>query len=92
MISIMPKLMIQTEVRLDPQGRLVIPAPLRHSLGFESGDSLIARMEDGRLILEKTETIKRRLKNHFAQLPPGASLAEELIAERREEAKREIKE
>jgi hypothetical protein len=49
-------------------------------------------MEDGRLILEKAETIKRRLKSCFAQLPPGASLAEELIAERREEAKREIKE
>lgn len=88
----MPKLITQTEVHLDPQGRLVIPAPLRHSLGFESGDSLIARTEDGRLILEKAETIKQRLKSRFAQLPPGTSLAEKLIAERREEAEREIKE
>ena len=46
----MPKLMTQTEVQLDPQGRLVIPAQLRRSLGFESGDSLIARMEDGRAV------------------------------------------
>ena len=53
----MPKLITQTEVQLGPQGRLVIPAPLRRSLGFESGDSLIARMEEGRLILEKAETI-----------------------------------
>lgn len=84
--------MTQTEVQLDPQGRLVIPAPLRRSLGFESGDSLIARMEDGRLILEKAETIKQRLKSRFSQLSPGTTnLAEELIAERREEAKREIK-
>lgn len=88
----MPKLMTQTEVQLDPQGRLVIPAPLRRSLGFESGDSLIARMEDGRLILEKAETIKQRLKSRFSPLSPGTTnLAEELIAERREEAKREIK-
>lgn len=87
----MPKPITRTEVQLDPQGRLVIPAPLRRSLGFESGDSLIARMEDGRLILEKAETIKQRLKSRFAQLPPGTSLAEELIAERREEAKREVK-
>ena len=64
----MPKLITQTEVHLDPQGRLVIPAPLRHSLGFESGDSLIARTEDGRLILEKAETIKQRLKTK--PLPP----------------------
>jgi hypothetical protein len=46
-------------------------------------------MEEGRLILEKAETIKQRLKSRFAHLPPTTSLAEELIAERREEAKRE---
>ncbi len=85
----MAKLMTQTEVQLDLQGRLVIPAQLRRSLGFESGDSLIARMEDGRLILEKAETIKQRLKSRFAHLPQTTSLSEELIAERREEAKQE---
>ncbi len=88
----MPKLITQTEVQLDPQGRLVIPAPLRRSLGFESGDNLIARMEEGRLILEKAETIKQRLKNRFAHLPSATSLTETLIAERREEGKREINE
>lgn len=85
----MAKLITQTGVQLDPQGRLVIPAQLRRSLGFESGDSLIARTEDGRLILEKAGTIKQRLKNRFAHLPPTTSLAEELIVDRREEAKRE---
>lgn len=91
-LGAMPKLITQTEVQLDPQGRLVIPAPLRRSLGFASGDHLIARTEEGRLILEKAETIKQRLKNRFAHLPPATSLAEELIAERREEAKREASE
>lgn len=85
----MPKLITQTEVQLGPQGRLVIPAPLRRSLGFETGDSLIARLEEGRLILEKAETIKLRLKSRFAHLPPSTSLSDELLAERREEAKRE---
>lgn len=89
LLNTMPKLITQTEVQLGSQGRLVIPAPLRHSLGFKSGDSLIARMEDGRLILEKPETIRQRLKTRFDHLPPTTSLAEELIAERREEAKRE---
>lgn len=79
----------QMEVHLDRQGRLVIPAALRRLLGFEEGDVLVARTEAGRLILEKQETIKRRLKARFSQLPPG-SLADELIAERREEAKREV--
>jgi AbrB family looped-hinge helix DNA binding protein len=82
----------QTEVHLGRQGRLVIPATLRRLLGFEEGDTLIARSEEGRLILEKQETIKRRLKARFSQLPKETSLANELIAERREEAKREAKE
>ena len=78
------------EVRLDGQGRLVIPASLRKSLGFEPGDTLVARLEDGRLVLEKLETIQRRLKARFSHLEKGISLADELIAERREEAKRDV--
>ncbi|MCM0590217.1 MAG: AbrB/MazE/SpoVT family DNA-binding domain-containing protein [Gloeotrichia echinulata IR180] len=77
------------EVHLGRQGRLVIPARLRRSLGFETGDALIARQEEGRLVLEKPETIKLRLKARFSQVPKDRSLADELITERREEAKRE---
>lgn len=75
------------EVRLSEQGRLVIPAALRKSLGFEPGDTLIARLEDGRLVLEKHETVQRRLKTRFSHVKKGTSLADELIVQRREEAK-----
>ena len=78
------------EVHLGRQGRLVIPAALQRVLGFEEGDTLVARLEEGRLILEKREAIKQRLKARFSQLPKRTSLADELIAERREEAKREV--
>lgn len=77
------------EVHLGPQGRLVIPAPLRRSLGFEAGDILIVRLEENRLVLEKRETIKCRLKARFSHLPKNISLADELLAERREETKTE---
>jgi AbrB family looped-hinge helix DNA binding protein len=83
------KLSKSVEVHLGGQGRLVIPAALRRSLGFESGDTLIARQEEGGLVLEKPETIKLRLKNRFSQVPKNTSLVDELIAERREEAKKE---
>lgn len=43
-------------------------------------------------MLEKQETIKRRLKARFAQVPRDRSLADELIAERREEAIKEAAE
>ena len=36
------------EVSLGRQGRLVIPAPLRRSLGLEEGDRLVARQEADR--------------------------------------------
>lgn len=77
------------EVHLGCQGRLVIPAALRRSLNFEVGDALIAREEEGRLVLEKLETIKLRLKARFSQVSKDRSLVDELIAERREEAKKE---
>ncbi|MDY7020551.1 MAG: AbrB/MazE/SpoVT family DNA-binding domain-containing protein [Cyanobacteriota bacterium] len=88
----MDKLPKLVEVHLDREGQLVIPAALRQSLGSEQGDLLIAHDEEGRLVLEKRETIKQRLKARFAKLPKDQSLASELIAERREEARREIAE
>lgn len=86
----MSKISNYSEVHLGSQGRLVIPASLRRQLNFAEGDTLVARYEEGRLILEKQETIKQRLKARFSQLPEGISLADELIAQRREEAKREV--
>lgn len=41
---------------------LVIPASRRRALGFEEGDAVVASQELGRLLLEKPEQIKQRLK------------------------------
>jgi AbrB family looped-hinge helix DNA binding protein len=82
----------QTEVRISPQGRVVIPAEFRRRLNLEPGATLIARIEDGRLVLEKRENILARLRARFAQIPKEVSLADELIAERREAAQRETAE
>lgn len=88
----MDKVSKPIEVHLGRQGRLVIPAELRRLLGFEAGDALVAHEEAGRLVLEKAETIKQRLKARFAGVPSDRSLAEELITERREAARREAAE
>ena len=78
-----------TEVRIGPQGRLVIPASIRKALGLQPGDTLAARVEEDRLVLEKREHVLARLKAHFAKVPADMSLVDELIAERRAEADRE---
>jgi AbrB family looped-hinge helix DNA binding protein len=88
----MDKLLKSVEVHLGRQGRLVIPASLRRSLELEEGDKLIAREEEGRLILEKQNTVKQRLKNRFTNVSKKRSLASELIIERREAVKEEATE
>lgn len=74
-------------VKLGKQGRLVIPASLRHELGLELGDELVARAEEGRLIFETRAAVVARLRERFKNIE--GSLADELIAERREDAARE---
>jgi len=65
----------------------VVPAPLRQELGLEMGDELVARVEEGRLIFEPRAAVVKRLRERFKDVK--GSLADELLAERREEAARE---
>lgn len=77
-------------VKLGKQGRLVVPAPLRQELGLETGDELVARAENGRLIFEPKAAVVTRLRARFKHVE--GSLADELLAERREEAAQETRE
>lgn len=71
------------------QGRLVIPAEIRRELSIEAGDELIALNDEGELHLLTHAQLVKRLQCLFAHIPKGVSLADELISERREEARRE---
>ncbi|MHB1499601.1 MAG: AbrB/MazE/SpoVT family DNA-binding domain-containing protein [Candidatus Dormibacteria bacterium] len=85
--------MAQTEVRLGPQGRLVIPAAIRRALGLETGARLLARAEEGRLVLESPASEARRLRGawrRFADHPER--VLDELETERRAEAEMEAAE
>jgi AbrB family looped-hinge helix DNA binding protein len=84
----MSELEYQEEVRLGAQGRMVIPAQLRQALDLKTGDALIARTRDGYLIVEKAAVTRQRLKTRYAGVGKR-SLSKELVAERREEARRE---
>lgn len=83
----MSDLTLHADVRLGAQGRLVVPAFARKALGFRPGETLVARIEGGHLVIEKPEAVERRLHAHFRKFE-GRSLTGELIAERREEARR----
>ena len=77
-------------VRVGPKGRVVVPAPIRKQLGLEEGTELMARVEGDGIVLEPRSAAIRRLQAHVREVvPEGVSLVDELIAERREEARRE---
>ncbi len=80
------------EVHLGAQGRLVIPARVRRALDLKPGDALIVRSEADRLVVEKAEAVKRRLRERFGSIPHDIDMADELIEHRRREALRETPE
>ena len=82
----------ENQVQIGAQGRLVIPATLRKALNLKPGDRLIARKEGDRLVFERRETIEKRLWEMFSHIPRRVSLVDELIAERRADARRENEE
>lgn len=80
----------QILVRVAENGRMSIPARHRKLLGLESGGLLIADIEDGVLHLRPVRDVLAALQAKVRQyIPPGKNLADELIAERREEVARD---
>lgn len=80
----------ETRLRLDEYGRVLIPATFRKALAMRAGDELVLRLENDELRIttqkRRLERARRLLRKH-AQI--GRSLVDELIAERRETARKE---
>ncbi len=77
-------------LRINENGRVVIPAAFRKELGIKPGDELSLRLEDGELRISTLRSRLERARRHVRKYAkPAVSLVDELIAERREEAKRE---
>jgi AbrB family looped-hinge helix DNA binding protein len=80
----------EARTRVNQNGRVVIPASFRKALGINIGDEVVVRIEDDELristLKQRVERAQRLVRKH---VKPGTSLADELIAERREAAKRE---
>lgn len=80
-------------VKIDKSGRILIPLKLRKELGFKEGSELIVRVEQGELRVHTREAALRRAQQRLKRLKkPGESVVDEFLAERREEARRELME
>ncbi len=76
--------------KITPGGRLVIPARHRRAHGLKTGDEVLLRVVDGELrILSHAEAVKRAQAMVKRHVKWGRSLVDELLKERRAEARRE---
>lgn len=87
MAARMPDAPRRLRVRLDAQGRALIPKPFRDELGLDAPGEAIAWLEDGRLVIEARASLLARLRARYQDA--DASQAEALLSERREEATHE---
>jgi AbrB family looped-hinge helix DNA binding protein len=75
--------------KIEPSGRILIPAVLRKKLGLAAGSEMVIEEEDEVLRAQTREAAIRNVRKYFAQFDDGKSWSRELIGERRAEARRE---
>ena len=78
-------------VRIAQGGRVVIPAEFRKALGVGIGDEMVIELQGEELRLRSRQDAIKRVQAIVRKYIPdeNRSLADELIAERREETARE---
>ncbi len=83
-------MMLKASMRVNENGRVVIPASFRKRLGIRAGDEVVLQIQGDELrittLKHNMERAQRLVRKH---VKPGTSLVDELIAERREAARHE---
>jgi AbrB family looped-hinge helix DNA binding protein len=75
--------------RVAAGGRIVIPAAYRKALGIKPGDDVVLQLQSEEIRLYSRKQALRRLQDRVAKaIPRNVSLADELLRERKEEARR----
>jgi len=82
---------VEVRTRIGEKGRLVIPAEIREAMGIKTGDSVDVSFDNYEIRVSTMRSRIRRAQERARQIiRPGVSLSEELMAERREEARKEL--
>src|SRR5947208_15704794 len=80
----------KTRMRVNENGRVVIPASFRKQLGIRVGDEVVLQIQDDELrITTLKRNVERAQRLVRKQVKPGTSLVDELMADRREAARYE---
>jgi len=76
-------------VRVNQQGRIVIPAEFRKALGIGAGDVLAVAVVGDHLEVVTQDALWERFRSMFSHVPAEPSLVDELLADRRAEVQRD---
>lgn len=80
-------------VILDKHGRILIPSRMRKQMGWEAGQRLtISVGKYGLQVLSQKQAIQEIQDELRRRIPPGRSIVDELIRDRREEVRRDEEE
>jgi AbrB family looped-hinge helix DNA binding protein len=75
-------------LELGENGAIVLPKLIKEQLNLHPGDRLVLTLQsDGTLQIATQQTQIRKLRGLFRDIVPGVSLSEELIRDRRQEAR-----
>jgi AbrB family looped-hinge helix DNA binding protein len=81
------------KVRIAAGGRIVIPAEVRKELGVDEGDELMLVQSEHGFRISTVEQVLRAAQAYFRSLAGSeVVMSDELIRDRRAEAKRELDE
>lgn len=84
---------VRATVTLGASGRIVIPAAIREAMNLGTNEVLALTAENGILQIEPYLSVIRRVQREVSMYAkPDSYASDELIAERREEARREEEE
>jgi AbrB family looped-hinge helix DNA binding protein len=82
---------ISSTTKINENGRILIPSAIREQMALKAGDSVVLTFENGVLRVESYLAIVRKIQEDFKPFrKPGVSMVDEFIAEKREEARREM--
>jgi AbrB family looped-hinge helix DNA binding protein len=76
-------------LRVGEKGRTVLPAELRGAAHIQAGDTLVARLEDGRLIIETRDAVRVRIRAAARKAKSDGQVVDRFLADRRQEAEAE---
>lgn len=60
--------MIVKSIKVSDKGQIAIPQDIREEAGIKKGDELIIVQDNGKVLLEKTQKISKKMKDDFKDL------------------------